>query len=397
MAMASILVIDDDITIQLTLKRILLKQEYEVDIASDGETGLEKAIALTPAVIVCDWMMPGMKGPEVCQRVREIPELSATFFILLTAFDSVDDIVRGLNAGADDFLTKPPEIAELKARIRTGVRSFELKRALQLKTQELDVGLRATEDYVRSLLPQQCSNHAVSFCWEWHPCLQLGGTGMFGRWLTDDMLVFGLLDVAHQGIDAALQIAQLVTAIQCAQIADTDLAQPDRAIVALQQYIQTQSQAAQQKFGIWYGTFSPSEKQVTFASTGTIQAVAVNSRGKVTQLTDRRSQPTEPSTVKHKSLNRLSSTTDNATYKLANHPLKSGNTLYLMNSSVCESFTSQADSEDIQWLLDAEAQAKEEDGTSDEGVLPIAVDNLRKQLDADGVDGDVSLVRLRVH
>ena len=151
--MATILVIDDDITIQLTLKRILQKQGYEVVIASDGEAGLEQAIALQPAAIVCDWMMPGMKGPEVCQRVKERPELSASFFILLTAFDSVEDIVRGLDAGADDFLTKPPEIAELKARIRTGCRSFELKRALQLKTQELDIGLRATADYVRSLLP----------------------------------------------------------------------------------------------------------------------------------------------------------------------------------------------------------------------------------------------------
>ncbi|MGK7910707.1 MAG: response regulator transcription factor, partial [Synechococcus sp.] len=79
--MATILVIDDDITIQLTLKRILLKQGYEVEIASDGEAGLEKAIALTPAVVVCDWMMPGMKGPEVCHRVRDCPKLSATFFI----------------------------------------------------------------------------------------------------------------------------------------------------------------------------------------------------------------------------------------------------------------------------------------------------------------------------
>ena len=400
--MATILVNDDDITIQLTLKRILLKQGYEVDIASDGETGLEKALALQPDVIVCDWMMPGMKGPEVCQRVREYPELAATFFILLTAFDSVEDIVRGLDAGADDFLTKPPEIAELKARIRTGCRSFELTRALQLKTQELDVGLRATAEYLRSLLPPPCNTTAVSFSSEWRPSPQLGGSCIFGHWLNEDVFAFGLLETVQRGIDAALQIARLVTSIRSAQLEDTDYTQPDRVLAALDRQIQEQSADCERAFSIWYGTFRPSNTTLTYCSAGNVKAVVVNSRGRVTQLAGHRPTLRDVSTATAPPEEQQDSAPIScAEFKPVNRPLKSGNTLYLLNSGLAAvAQSSQDESEGIQWLLNAESQTK------GDRILTIAMENLRTirvdqfndaRSKGDTFDSDVALVRVRVH
>ncbi len=397
--MATILVIDDDITIQLTLKRILLKQGYDVDIASDGETGLKAAIAQQPAVILCDWMMPGMKGPEVCQRVRDYPELNATFFILLTAFDSVEDIVRGLDAGADDFLTKPPDIAELKARIRTGCRSFELKRALQLKTQELDVGLRATAEYLRSLLPPPCKHNKISFSREWHPCLHLDGTGIFGHWLDEDTFAFGLLEAAHTGIDAALEVARAIASLHTVQMDDTGHAQPDRILAALEQQLQERSPEG--ALSIWYGIFCPSDKTLTYCSAGNTVAVVVNSRGRVTPLANQRPARRAASTVTDSSLEPMdASQTGGTEFTSERRPLKSGHTLYLLNSSIVRG-SQPFQAERIRWLLDAESQTK------GDRVLTVAVENLRRTLGSNTgtiaphtsqtLDTDIALVRVRVH
>lgn len=106
--MAQILIIDDDPTMRLTLSRLLKGQGFAVAIAKDGKEGLAMAQKLRPALIVCDWMMPEMDGLQVCQAVRQSSTLGNTYFILLTSRDQEDDIVQGLEAGADDFLPKPP-------------------------------------------------------------------------------------------------------------------------------------------------------------------------------------------------------------------------------------------------------------------------------------------------
>ena len=90
--MLQILVIDDDEITQLTLTRILEQQGYQVITASNGEDGLAQAKKSPPALIICDWLMPGMDGIEVCRQVKATPQLSATFFIVLTSLDSVADV-----------------------------------------------------------------------------------------------------------------------------------------------------------------------------------------------------------------------------------------------------------------------------------------------------------------
>ncbi len=99
--MVRILVIDDDGVIQTFLSRALRK-EYEVFIASDGEEGLKQAGQLKPAMIICDWMMPGIDGLEVCRQIKLNPQLSTTFFILLTSLGSVEDRVKGLVGWKDE-------------------------------------------------------------------------------------------------------------------------------------------------------------------------------------------------------------------------------------------------------------------------------------------------------
>lgn len=135
--MAKILVIDDDITVQLVLVHLLEGEGHQVTTAQNGQEGIQLAKQQHPDVIICDWMMPGLDGLEVCRQVNADPELATTFFILLTAREDVGDQVKGLDAGADEFLSKPIETEELLARMRAGLRSRRLTQQVAQTNQYL--------------------------------------------------------------------------------------------------------------------------------------------------------------------------------------------------------------------------------------------------------------------
>ena len=119
-----ILIIEDDEAILRVLRRALAYEGYRVDTAVDGESGLTQARDHHPDLVILDWMLPGMDGLEVCQRLRaggSIPVL------MLTAKDTLQDRVQGLDAGADDYMVKPFELDELLARIRVCLRRTSSK------------------------------------------------------------------------------------------------------------------------------------------------------------------------------------------------------------------------------------------------------------------------------
>lgn len=140
--MAKILVIDDDITTQLILQNALEEQGHEVTVAEDGEAGLLLTHQLMPDLIVCDWMMPKLDGLALCQKLKADPNLATIFFILVTARELVDDRVKGLDAGADDFLAKPIELQELLARVRAGLRLQSLTQALKHSNHHLNQAMQ---------------------------------------------------------------------------------------------------------------------------------------------------------------------------------------------------------------------------------------------------------------
>ncbi len=109
--------------------------------AKDGLQGLECASKIEPALIVCDWVMPEMDGVEVCRQVKADPELARAFFILLTSKGTVADRVAGLDAGADDFLSKPVDPLELQARVRAGLRVYNYQQELSRSNQQLSQAL----------------------------------------------------------------------------------------------------------------------------------------------------------------------------------------------------------------------------------------------------------------
>ena len=135
--MATILVIDDEVTTQMVLQDLLESEGHQVIVANNGRQGSEQASQQHPNLIICDWMMPEMNGIDLCHTIKANPELAATFFILLTAREQIDDRVCGLNAGADDFISKPIETEELLARVRSGLRLNHLNQQLTQSLQDL--------------------------------------------------------------------------------------------------------------------------------------------------------------------------------------------------------------------------------------------------------------------
>ncbi len=134
-----ILIAEDNPVSRKLLEKTLKKAGYEVVPAKNGREALELFGQRFFPIVLTDWMMPEMTGPELCRALRAQSGNGYVFMILLTAKDSKEDIVAGLEAGADDYLTKPFNRAELMARLKTGTRILELERSLKKATEEIRI------------------------------------------------------------------------------------------------------------------------------------------------------------------------------------------------------------------------------------------------------------------
>jgi two-component system, OmpR family, manganese sensing response regulator len=115
-----ILLVDDEMEMADPLSLMLKREGYQVDVTYDGDRGLNMAMANPYDLFILDWMMPGPSGLEICDHLRR--QGNSTPVLILTAKDTVDDRVAGLDAGADDYLIKPFELRELMARVRALLR-----------------------------------------------------------------------------------------------------------------------------------------------------------------------------------------------------------------------------------------------------------------------------------
>lgn len=148
--MMNVLIADDDLVSRRLLQVSLTHAGYRVELAANGVEAL-RALEESdrPRLAVLDWMMPEMDGLDVCRSVRKLGRESYVYIVLLTAKEQQDDIVEGLEAGADDYITKPFDIHELKARLRAGRRILELQQQLVSARDQLRE--RATHDSLTGL------------------------------------------------------------------------------------------------------------------------------------------------------------------------------------------------------------------------------------------------------
>jgi diguanylate cyclase (GGDEF)-like protein len=149
-----ILIAEDDAVSRRLLEAKLIKWGYEVVVTCDGDQAWQALQADdAPNLVVLDWMMPGLDGVEICRRVRKNDREPYTYIILLTALHRDEDLVTGMEAGADDYITKPFKSHELKVRLRAGQRIIELQNEL-IETREA-LREQASHDALTGLLNRE--------------------------------------------------------------------------------------------------------------------------------------------------------------------------------------------------------------------------------------------------
>ncbi len=151
-----ILIAEDDRVSRHVLLTMLVKWGYDVVAAQDGLQALEELQKPdAPPVALLDWMMPGLDGFEVVKRARRTRPLTPTYFILLTARAAKEDMIAALEAGADDYVTKPFDQNELRARLLVGLRVIDLQQRLADRVEALEESLQQVK-LLQGLLPICC-------------------------------------------------------------------------------------------------------------------------------------------------------------------------------------------------------------------------------------------------
>ena len=218
------LVVDDSPSQRKMLTLLLKKWQFEVFEASDGTEALEKFKERPVDFIISDWMMPEMSGPELCQQVRELESDHYVYIMLVTSKRGKDEVAQGLDAGADDFLSKPLDMGEMHARLRAGQRLVMLQEDLVDKNtriteafdrlnaiyESIEKDLRAAAKLQKSLIPQQqakCGGVPIGIAYQ--PSGHVGGDLLGYFQVSEHHVAAYSIDVSGHGVSSALLTARL--------------------------------------------------------------------------------------------------------------------------------------------------------------------------------------------
>ncbi len=258
-----ILIVDDDADMRRLLLRTLQRWGYDVVPAADGEEAWERLQNEPISFVITDWIMPKLDGLGLCRRIREARFTRYIYIILLTAKNSKDELIEGMEAGADDFLIKPFNAGELKVRIRAGERIVKLESDLEEQNKKLqDAYSRIREDLdaavkmQRGLLPSSTLTvPGFRFEWIFAPCHFVAGDIFNVFQLNEHQVGFYILDVAGHGIPAAMLSVTLSKVLSPISSQGSplmrflpdpphyDVATPAEAVYALNQLFQSDDDA----------------------------------------------------------------------------------------------------------------------------------------------------------
>lgn len=289
----NILLVDDKKEIRLVVSTFLKKWGYQIIQAINGIQAWEILEKEKIDIVISDWMMPGMDGLELCKKIREANFSSYIYIIILTAKNAKDDIIAGMEAGADDFMVKPFNKEELKVRIMAGERVLNLEKALDERNNKLSEAnselnkiysllkndLEAAAKMQKSLLPGSALTlDRFKFDWIFFPCSFLAGDIFNFFKLDQDHIGFYLLDVAGHGISAAMLSVTLSHNLSPSYFSNTILRQyisasnykitPPSRVVKELNMLYLSDKDSLQYFTMIYGIINTKDNRVTFTQAG---------------------------------------------------------------------------------------------------------------------------------
>jgi phosphoserine phosphatase RsbU/P len=199
-----ILIVDDDSSTRNLLKIYLSQWGYECTLAEDGSHAWEQYQQSDFDMVLTDWMMPGIQGPELCQMIRNYDKGGYTYVIICTVKDNVKNVVEGIESGADDYVTKPFDRNELKVRITAGERVLRLEYSLEKNNERLQRNLKQAAISLESMLPARGFGVPISHNWIFRPAAYIGGD-LFNVFSLDEhrTSIFSI-DVSGHGVASAL-------------------------------------------------------------------------------------------------------------------------------------------------------------------------------------------------
>lgn len=207
-----ILVVEDERITRRTLQRRLANWGHQVFAAENGAVAWDIIQREPITIVITDWEMPELDGLELLRRIRLCPRDHYTYVILLTSKSAKRDLVEGMEAGADDFLSKPFNGNELRARLHAGIRIIELEQDLAQRNREISLAnagmksdLEAAARLQQSLLPKNLPKVSdYDFAWSFIPCDELAGDILNVFQLDAHHIGFYIADVSGHGVPAAL-------------------------------------------------------------------------------------------------------------------------------------------------------------------------------------------------
>lgn len=214
----NILVVDDARDMQLILRRILTLMGHQVMLANHGQEAWELLQQHNFQVVISDWVMPIMDGPTLCRTIRATELPHYVYIILLTGMSGKQNLILGMDAGADDFSTKPIVREELEVRLRAAQRVLNLEHTLEDKNRHLESvneSLSATQALIQNdlkraatlqtgVLPIQKMFGRLCVDWFFQPAQYIGGDTFNYFPINDELLFFYSIDVSGHGISSAL-------------------------------------------------------------------------------------------------------------------------------------------------------------------------------------------------
>lgn len=379
-----VLIADDDRIGLEMLARQLTGLGYEVVAADDGQHAWESFQRGGFSIVITDWLMPGMDGIELLSRIRSVASSQYVYCILLTAKGQLSDLIQGMEAGADDFLTKPFDPHELRVRLTAGRRIIELERKLNGHIARMRNDLQNAARIQRSLLPAGLLDFPnIRFASTYRPCDELGGDILNVVPLDDERVALYLLDVSGHGISAALLSVALsrllTTATNASSVIRDKLDAPGeyRIVPPAEVLSRLNDRFCQDLeegrfFTMLYGVLHLCTGQLRYASGGHNPALLLGCDGSVRQL-----ESTGP----------LIGVVDNAVYEQATVQLRPRDRLFVYSDGIIEA----CDAKGVQFGLERLIELTKRHATAPiQTVLDRLVAQVEEWSVPHGLDDDVS-------
>jgi sigma-B regulation protein RsbU (phosphoserine phosphatase) len=301
-----------------------LKSDHKLSLALNGETALQIAARTPPDLVLLDIVMPGLDGYEVCRRLRQMPETAEVPIMFLSSLEEVQNKTRGFEAGANDYLTKPFEMLEVKARVRSLLKAKAYSDAVK---EQIAGELRVAREIQMGMLPHDFAGMEQAFGVEFgavlEPAREVGGDLYGVCAAARERLVVFLGDVSGKGIPASMF---MVRAISLARLLSRDIAEPERILARLNDEL-----AADNPSGMFVtflcAVFDPGSGRLTLANAGHCRPVLL--------------RPGEPPNWAVKSLGTALGFEPGLEFERTELTLRTGDSLVFYTDGVSEAFNPQ--------------------------------------------------------